>query len=219
MQTFLPHADFEMSARELDRVRLNKQVVENYQIFKKLMIRRYLKMFEADNETTFRSLFDFNRMENARHMSDSIFGEEFFNEWKDQRGYINHPAVVMWEEYEDAFAVYSLAIAKETQRRKIKIGAFINHWILHCGFSQNLEIDDDFISENLHDAYEKYRDNVKMPEWFLDEQIMTKIVNTHRGNLYIKDDLSYRKFKEYGKLPYLYPTSTKNYGYYWPKQK
>ena len=36
MQTFLPHADFDMSAQALDNKRLNKQVLECYQILKVL---------------------------------------------------------------------------------------------------------------------------------------------------------------------------------------
>ena len=36
MQTFLPHADFDKSAKALDNKRLNKQILEGYQILKVL---------------------------------------------------------------------------------------------------------------------------------------------------------------------------------------
>lgn len=36
MQTFLPHSDFEASAQALDNKRLNKQILEGYQILKVL---------------------------------------------------------------------------------------------------------------------------------------------------------------------------------------
>lgn len=41
MQTFLPFADFEMSASSLDNKRLNKQLVECDQIFKALTLENY----------------------------------------------------------------------------------------------------------------------------------------------------------------------------------
>ncbi len=36
MQTFLPHSDYEASAQTLDNKRLNKQILEGYQILKVL---------------------------------------------------------------------------------------------------------------------------------------------------------------------------------------
>ncbi len=65
MQTFLPYADFERSARVLDRMRLGKQRVETIQVVRALTWPEY--------------------------------------------GWKNHPAVLMWEGFEEALGRYGFA--------------------------------------------------------------------------------------------------------------
>ena len=65
MQTFLPYADFERSARTLDRKRLGKQRVETIQIVRALTRSGY--------------------------------------------GWASHPAVLMWQGFEEALGRYGLA--------------------------------------------------------------------------------------------------------------
>ena len=64
MQTFLPYADFEQSARALDHKRLGKQRVETIQIIRALTREKY--------------------------------------------GWAHHPAVLMWQGYEEALGRYGL---------------------------------------------------------------------------------------------------------------
>lgn len=78
MQTFLPYADFKMSAQVLDMKRLGKQRVEAWQI---------LQILNGNNK-------------NAK--------------WR------NHPAVLMWKDYEIALAVYGWNICKEWVHRGYK---------------------------------------------------------------------------------------------------
>lgn len=73
MQTFLPHADFEESARALDDRRLGKQRVEALQIL--------------------------------RALTRPVYG------WK------QHPAVRMWQGFEEALGSYGLAVCHEWRRR------------------------------------------------------------------------------------------------------
>ena len=73
MQTFLPYADFDATARVLDDRRLGKQRVEVMQILRALTRERY--------------------------------------------GWKHHPAVRMWDGYEEALAAYGLAMCREWTRR------------------------------------------------------------------------------------------------------
>ena len=73
MQTFLPVADFEETARLLDYRRLGKQRVETYQLLR------------------------------------AINGET--------KGWVNHPAAVMWRRYTPALHAYGRAMCLEWKRR------------------------------------------------------------------------------------------------------
>lgn len=73
MQTFLPYADFDESARVLDYKRLGKQRVETFQLIR------------------------------------AINGET--------KGWVNHPAAVMWRQYVPALHMYGRAMTLEWIRR------------------------------------------------------------------------------------------------------
>lgn len=80
MQTFLPYADFEKTAKCLDYRRLGKQRVEAMQIINTLLRRPILN-------------------------------------GKKRRGWLKHPAVLMWANYVDALKLYYNEIVKEWIRR------------------------------------------------------------------------------------------------------
>jgi ATP-dependent exoDNAse (exonuclease V) beta subunit len=86
MQTFLtqPYLDFGLSARELDRQRLNKQALEAWQI-----MMTNLKM-------------------------------DPFGNYREPRGWRNHPAVVMWRGYEVTLFNYIKAMTDEWTYRGYK---------------------------------------------------------------------------------------------------
>lgn len=84
MQTFLPDADFAVTASTLDRLRLNKQALEGWQI-----MLTNLKLNPA-------------------------------GEFREPKGWFNHPAVVMWRGYELSLLDYIRAMVVEWQSRGYK---------------------------------------------------------------------------------------------------
>jgi len=84
MQTFLPYRSFQESAECLDYKRLGKQRVEAMQILNALK----------------------NRKQNITHKFDK-------NGKLRKIGWLNHPAVLMWEGYEDALKSYYNTIVTE----------------------------------------------------------------------------------------------------------
>lgn len=92
MQTFLPYADFEKTARVLDMQRLGKQRVEAKQILKALHFKEKL----ADGWTP--------------PISPKT--------GKPKRvGWVNHPATLMWETYELALCQYMNVMIEEWVNR------------------------------------------------------------------------------------------------------
>jgi len=76
MQTFLPHSDFKISAKVLDRQRLGKQRVECLQILNTLLHKK--------------------------------------------KAWSNHPAVKMWQTYENHLVDYGVAVCEEWVGRGYK---------------------------------------------------------------------------------------------------
>lgn len=99
MQTFLPSASFDLSARDLDYRRLGKQRVEAYQILRAL-----------------------NGL---------------------SKGWVNHPATVMWRGYERALAQYLRSMILEWTRR---------------GYTNTMDIP-------------KHDPDAPMPPWFGDDRV------------------------------------------------
>ena len=148
MQTFLPYADFEESARALDYRRLGKQRVETFQLLNAL-----------DGKT---------------------------------KGWVTHPAALMWRGYEASLALYGVVICKEWKRRGYK----------------------DTMHERLSALYQHHREESEfgytVDPWWLGG---TDFHISHQSNLI-------RKFPEhYGPqfpnvpddLPYIWPTNERTF--------
>lgn len=133
MQTFLPYKDFVLSARVLDNKRLNKQILEGYQI---------LKVLTSDDP-------------NAA--------------WR------NHPAVKMWRGCETALMTYVFDCVNEANKRGIKTENNVAN-----------------IKALYFDRSEKFGNGY--PNWFYDEKKLSRVMATHKANLYRKDPVYYFQF-------------------------
>jgi hypothetical protein len=134
MQTFLPYTDFTKVAQTLDSKRLNKQILEGYQI---------LKALSNDNPKT---------------------------TWR------NHPASKMWQGHEFALFDYIFAMVDEANLRGIKTDKNV----------ANLRALRDEVS---------WKWGVSRPNWFSDFDIISRVVTTHRANLFRKDPVIYAEFE------------------------
>lgn len=166
MQTFLPYSDFQRTAKCLDQKRLGKQRIESKQILDAI---RFIKQG------------------NLYVVKDGK---------KRKRAWINHPAVLMWLNYEGLLQFYYNIMLLEWEER---------------GF-QNIKL--------------KYRpiatDEFRIPAWLGDE----KLHSSHRANLLRKAYGTFLKRKRlnkrnpaeliewYGQFGW---TEDMNEPYYWPK--
>jgi len=133
MQTFLPFIEFSESAKALDNKRLNKQILEGYQI---------LNVLSNDDP---------------------------------HAGWRNHPAVKMWRGHEDALWDYIFACVREADERGIKTDKNVENLM------------------NLRKRAE-YNWGGGMPEWMSKQEVLNRLVTTHRANLYRKDPVYYFDF-------------------------
>jgi hypothetical protein len=134
MQTFLPYKDFDKSANVLDSKRLNKQVLEGYQILKVL------------------------------------------NNPDPHAGWRNHPAVKMWRGFENALFDYILAMVREADRRGIKTDKNKDNLIqLRVATIKNW--------------------GSGVPTWYNDKEVVERLTESHRANLYRKDPEFYDVFR------------------------
>lgn len=124
MQTFLPYPSLEKSVKCLDSKRLNKQIVECYQILKVL-----------NNET---------------------------------KGYKHHPAVLMWQGYDQGLISYAVSCCREYEVRYKKIHSIEDKLRLYCNNTQ-----------------------IRFPKWYG----TYKFHESHRSNLYRKDPVHYKEFE------------------------
>jgi len=131
MQTFLPSGSSVFAAQALDNKRLNKQILEGYQILKVL----------ATNGKAWR----------------------------------NHPAVLMWEGHEGSLLKYIGDMITEAKYRGIK--------------TENNQA-------NINTLFVQYGKqwNNKKPSWMTDKTKLSKVVATHRANLYRKDPIYYAEY-------------------------
>lgn len=133
MQTFLPSINFTVSATVLDSKRLNKQILEGYQIL------------------------------------NVLSGMSKGGGWK------NHPAVLMWKDYEQGLWQYIQAMVAEAKKRGIKT---------------------DKNEENLNALKKQCWDdwgNIA-PSFWSDQNAVMRLTTTHRANLYQKDPMYYARF-------------------------
>lgn len=152
MQTFLPSGSPIFAAQALDNKRLNKQILEGYQILKVL----------ATNGKAWR----------------------------------NHPAVLMWEGHEGSLLVYVRDMITEAKHRGIK--------------TENNEAN----INTLASQYGNQWDDSK-PDWMRDKQKLSKVIATHRANLYRKDPIYYAEYANAVGSKYNQPCCPKCL-YFWP---
>jgi hypothetical protein len=153
MQTFLPYYSSQASAEVLDSRRLNKQILEGYQILKVLG--------NPDPRAAWR----------------------------------NHPAVKMWRGHEFSLFGYIMSMVTEAKSRGIKTDKNeANLWELHAMQSENW--------------------GTGMPDWYMDETKMKRVITTHKANLYKKDPVYYYHFVDAVNDEYNKPCCEKCQ-YYW----
>lgn len=160
MQTFItiPTADFSATARSLDRLRLNKQALEAWQIM----------------------------MTNLAMDPDGNYREP--------RGWRNHPAVKMWRGYEIALFNYIKAMADEWTYR-----GYSTSILDKAESTINKAID-----QNLIFTYD-------LPYWVKDVSLYSQIASSHRNALLVKDYNWYSQFN----WPEDLGTRPDNYEYVW----
>ena len=107
----------------------------------------------------------------------------------------NHPAVLMWKGHEQALASYARTMASEAERRGIKVDKNLD----------NLDILE-------HQYGDKWGSD--MPKWF-NKESMSRVVATHRANLYRKDPIFYEAYATAVDSEYNKPCCEKCL-YYWP---
>lgn len=106
-----------------------------------------------------------------------------------KKGWRNHPAVLMWRDYELALTTYGIVVCQEWRRR---------------GFNDNLGAEFAAVYSQLRP---QTRHN-KYPPWFFSRRLHA----SHRSNLLRKD---YSFYSQYGwlepiDLPYYWPTQTRD---------
>jgi hypothetical protein len=104
-------------------------------------------------------------------------------------GWVNHPAVLMWKNYDNALYAYLQAIKTECNRRNIST-------------EKNWEA----INQMYHWNWDRGND-VVMPPWWNDERVH----ESHRNNLYAKDPDFYVQFANANRV-----TCCDRCNYFWP---
>lgn len=184
MQTFLPYADFEKTAKCLDYKRLGKQRVEAWQIYLTLEKGEYSICPKCKGQGTLWQQTPFNG-----HYSNVNMCKKCKGSGDIKTSWYNHPIVKMWKRYEQALLKYGIEICKEWINRNYKdtmLRRFIDEYYNYCK------------KNNL------YINRIKYPKWFGNK----KFHASHRSNLLRKDKNYYSKFgwKESNDLPYIWIT-------------
>jgi len=95
-------------------------------------------------------------------------------------GWKNHPAVKMWQRFEECLIQYALSCIEEWELRHKKIHV-LNEYFSTCPFLSHLEV----------------------PSWIGNPEFHL----SHQSNLYRKDPEHYKQFADIGpNLPYYWPT-------------
>lgn len=106
------------------------------------------------------------------------------------KGWVNHPAVVMWKRYPLQLVIYSLAVCQACRERNI---------------ADNSGIEKFFLSRmNRHPDI--------VPHWIADAEMLSKVNFTHRANLVRKDAPFYGP-----KFPDVNPINALAVNYFWPE--
>ena len=200
MQTFLPFSDFTASAQALDGMRLGKQRVETYQLLQRLLGERLITGEKVATGRTRRvSLSPEGTPEDEilwehRPILKKVNWpkERWVREPILTRGWIRHPAKLMWEGHELSLLSYQRAICEEWARR---------------GYS-------DSCWEKSSYLLEPHRERLLAsgadapPSWLGREEFHL----SHRSNLLRKDPAHYGRLwpEVLDDLPYLWPSPKNN---------
>lgn len=137
-------------------------------------------------------------LDNKRLNKQLLEGRQIYSILSSQRttgGWVNHPAVKMWRNYDNALFAYLTGIASECNRRGI---ATEKNWNALC---------------DMHESNWDRGDNVVMPPWWGDNRVH----ESHRNNLYVKDPDYYAEFSLANRIAccdkcnYFWPTHTLYY--------
>ena len=121
-------------------------------------------------------------------------------EFREPRGWVNHPAAVMWRGYEQALLAY--------------IEAMVQEWVVNRHYKSTIfdKALNTFTVAVEHDLTE-YTDELILPEWMLNEIQFDKVQKTHRIALLAKNYGWYSQFRWPEDNGFQPPAA---YEYYWP---
>lgn len=134
-------------------------------------------------------------LDNKRLNKNLLEGRQIYSinaSGKTKGGFVNHPAVKMWRNYDVAFFAYLEAMKNECVLRGIQTN---KNW--------------DAIVE-IHEWNWNRGDNLVMPPWWGD----CRVHQSHRNNLYRKDPVHYAQFADAefvsccDRCNYFWPVST-----------
>ena len=131
-------------------------------------------------------------LDNKRLNKQLLEGRQIYGilaENKRTGGWVNHPAVKMWRNYDTGLYAYLADIYRECVARGIKA-------------DKNWDAIEDMHEHNWHRG-----DNVVMPPWWNDERVH----ESHRNNLYVKDPDYYAAFVTAQRV-----TCCDKCNYFWP---
>ena len=114
-------------------------------------------------------------LDNKRLNKQLLEGRQIYSILTSKRtsgGWVNHPAVKMWRNFDTALYSYLCAVYAECNSRGIKTD---KNW-------QAIQ--------EMHNANWDRGDNIVMPHWWGDERVH----QSHRNNLYRKDSEYYAEF-------------------------
>lgn len=126
---------------------------------------------------TFITSYDFNEtaqsLDNKRLNKQLLEGRQILKilaTGQTAGGWVNHPATRMWHGYERMFYKYLTAIKNECVNRGITVDA---NWTA--------------IEDLMRQGEYNFSPNVIKPWWYADTEMLLRIIQTHRANLYKKD--------------------------------
>lgn len=131
-------------------------------------------------------------LDNKRLNKQLLEGRQIYSILSSQRkrgGWVNHPAVKMWRNYDNGLFAYLTGITNECDRRGI---ATEKNWNALC---------------DMHELNWNRGTGVIMPPWWGDDRVH----ESHRNNLYVKDPDYYAEFSSANRI-----TCCDKCNYFWP---
>jgi hypothetical protein len=137
-------------------------------------------------------------LDNKRLNKQLLEGRQIYNilvENRTKGGWVNHPAVKMWRNYDNA------------------LYAYLENVMLECVF-RGISTEKNWSAiTQMHEGNWGRGSNIVMPPWWGDERVH----QSHRNNLYVKDPEYYAEFVHDGRVSccdkcnYFWPTHTLYY--------